>query len=925
MPKMEVSTVGAGESGANSKARIGPDSPWFWRGLELVALLLAPIALVTYVVMVVAGQARRVRAKRMALAGLVTLFLAVLIGLVTSGPLAAVTWQKDAWLDLWGGIVHGDVSVSSVIADLVKMVPFSVPLGLWLGAAHAGWMAYRRRALTQYEGYDFERPEGILDRRARHRNTAKIERGEAIDEKQGVVAAGVGAYGRLVTFDVATTLRPTLVLGMIGSGKTTWAQSLHVQIVTMGSGICVVDFKGDDEIPAFWSEVSVHQDRKFFHFQLAPSSSAPYEAPHPDVSDQPAYYDPLVGGNATSKTNMLANSVGREGDAAAYFRAQHEMMQALYEIAHRTGYDKGRGGFQVLQEMLDRDAGTLERLVDDHTAKVGTGDPIWNGIAARARTFMENTRRDPVQAGATSDMARLLSSYQTSPALRGRLRPGPEDQTIDLMQAVLEGHIVVFSLSVQNYKEIASNVGTLVLLDIQNTITKLRGVLGQHRRLVSDPTAKAPWPRFYVAIEEFGSAGPDAVLDILNKGRDVNITATLSTQSVADIVAVDGTGVFLRRIIDQIGNFAAFRTNDGEAGQLLSDLTPLVTKHYLRSEVEFSAGVGGFGMKAANRGAGHDDPKKERQVDADVFQSLSDRQFIWIAKAINATGQERTATHVTHTFEAGPNKWYEVVSSVRVPPEVRAGQANQEQIAATERVIREARAVEQQYVDQPAEIAGGVVHADASPPAPVSAGSHPMSDTEPDPEFEPAPEQENPWGTGPMPEVMRDGGSAATASVPAAMSGDELRRAAKERAKQKRTQRGSSKVTPAAPSTGRENPEQEQQSSVQSEPQPRRQPTAPPPPLGKDGRPKPPPPPPPGARNRPAPTGTNPSRAAKAAHPKSTIQTGPVPGQQTLPDPVEREQPTPAKKKPTKKATFNPAAKGGPANQRGPADQSDKE
>lgn len=730
------STFGAGKSGATSKAKFGPDSPAFWWGLGLVAALLSPLTLVTYVLAAVASQVRRVRSRRMLLVAAIATVVCLVCGLFGGGLLAPLWWHVDATSGWWIGLVPAEwlskVGMSAPeqtpwTQRLLNTAPLAVPVGLWIGWFYTWWMEWRRAPMAKYEGkeYSMERPHGKLDDRRANKNRELIASGGAVsphtNPAKQTVGAGVGRYGQLVDFPVSTTLRPMLVLGGPRQGKTNWTRSFLVQLVTLGSGVLIIDFKADEELPTFWAEVAHHQGREFRHFQLMSTAGDRYRRPHPNAPDEPAYYDPLVGGNATSKMSMLVGSVGREGDAAAYLRAQEEAVQVIYQVAHMTGYDKGRSGFQVLQDLLDMDQ--LKKVVEAH--HTDGNDPVWNELSRRVTEIDESMRRDPVLAGACQDARRLLSSYQNSPAIRGRLRPGPEDQTVDMLKAVLEGHIVLFSLSVQEYASLSSNIGTLALLDLQNALSKLRVVLADYREERGDPDAPAPWPRFFVDVEEFGSAAPEAMLGVLNKAGDVNVSAILSTQSLQDIVAVDGSGTFARRVMDQVGNVIVFSVNDGQSAEMLSEMTPQVTKHYFRSNTEYSGGLMGVGLKAANKGSGQDNPQEVRQVNAGAFQGLPKFRFIWISKS-EKPGHDENATLVAHTFKAGANAWWEVIDSVPVSPSIRSGQAAA--IGADDLVKAKAEAAAEAFVED--ESRRGIDLPASDQIAPLDGG----------------PTLENPWG-----------------------------------------------------------------------------------------------------------------------------------------------------------------------------------
>lgn len=685
------STIGAGKSGAQSRRRFGPDSLLVVATMWVALFLLSPVAGATMAVVALASQVRRVRASRLVgfacaatALGLIVARFDVSVMLSWHGEGMLAWWARlhllDPFVAVWNvaGEVFGFDSISApsqvaeVVPGLLRMLPLGVPLGAWLGAAYAGWMTARRAALVGFEGKDFDwsRPVGFLDRRRQARSAAALETGEAVATSEGSIGVGVGAYGALVSMPVDSLLRPMLVFGGPRQGKTRLTISLLFQAAVMPwhpapcsrSGVLVVDFKGDAEVPALWAEFAATHGRRFLHFQPRDKDGAAYRAPFPGVPNTPAHYDPLRSGNANSKTEMLLDSVGREGDAAAYLRQAKDVVQIAYQVASITGYDRDKGGFEVLNDLLDlKKLQRVADMVDPATGQAYLKDH--QDVARRVQELSAGLTGSQTLRGGITDSQTTLSGYVTGEAAGPWLRPGPDaESTIDLVRAVLDGDIVVFSLSVQDYSDVARNIGTMVLLDLQNAIASLRTLLGQHRRSVGNPNAPTPWAPFYVEIEEFGSAAAQAVLGVLNKAGDVQVRPTLSTQSWHDIVAVDEKGVFAHQVLEMAGNVMTLSINDGDAATVLSDMTPEVGKLYPRERKEYSGGLLGAGLKAANTGQMEVTRDVTRQVPPSAFQTLDRFHVIWYTKP----GQ------VTHTFPARANAWWEDVLCVPVPASIHA-------------------------------------------------------------------------------------------------------------------------------------------------------------------------------------------------------------------------------------------------------------
>lgn len=500
----------------------------------------------------------------------------------------------------------------------------------------------------------------------------------------GQIAVGVGRYGYPAVCDLNTLKLPALVIGGPRTGKTRLANSINAQQVRVtGGGACIIDFKGGDDIPSYWAEVARQENRAFHHFTLNEKSSGAYKRPHPYARSQPSFYDPLVRGNGDSKTTMLLNSVDRDGDAAAYFRTAKDVVMLAFDIADLTGFSDGKGGLETLMTILDPAAleKTANRLTVDSVLRA---HPSMLEIDARRRvtdlqnrvSAMGQKTKGPsgnLLASAISDSQTTVSQFVNSSALGGRLRPGRDaTDTIDLVRAVLQGEIVVFSLPSNDYRDLAVLVSTMVLLDLQNTTSTLRKNLTDVRRLTGDTSTKAdatPWKPFIVQVEELGSAkstaAANALLGLLNKSSNEGIRVTLSSQGWGDFVAVDGTGVWANQVLQQIYNFFCFQLGSDADDLTVCGFSGQVDKRKPRMKHEID--IGGrwrlfSGARSMN--AGMTDSIHETRIPPGTLQALTKddetdtREFIWIAKS--------PTLRAVHTVAEGPNMWFETLRLVTV-------------------------------------------------------------------------------------------------------------------------------------------------------------------------------------------------------------------------------------------------------------------
>ncbi|MCZ4587685.1 hypothetical protein O4328_29025 [Rhodococcus opacus] len=503
----------------------------------------------------------------------------------------------------------------------------------------------------------------------------------------GRVAVGIGRYGFPAVCDLDTLKLPALVLGGPRTGKTRLANSMNAQQVRVtGGGACIIDFKGGDDIPSYWAEVAQQENRAFHHFTFNEKSSGAYRRPHPYARTQPSFYDPLVRGNGDSKTAMLLNSVDRDGDAAAYLRTAEDVVMLAFDIADLTAFSVGKGGLETLTAILDPIA--LEKAANQLTVDaVLRAHPSMADVDARRRvTDLQQRVAEMGQktkgagnllAGAIGDSQTLISKFANSSALGGRLRPGRDaTDTIDLVRAVLQGEIVVFSLPSNDYRSLAVLVSTMVLLDLQNVTSTLRKNIADVRRLTGDTSRKAdatPWNPFVVQVEELGSArstaAAAALLNLLNKSSNEGIRVMLSSQGWGDFVAVDGTGVWANQVLEQTYNLFCFQLGSDADDQAVCGFSGQVDKRKPRMKHEID--IGGrwrLWSGARSMNSGMTDSVRETRIPLGTLQELmkddatDTREFIWIAKSPTLSA--------VHTVDEGPNMWFEPLRLVTVlePP-----------------------------------------------------------------------------------------------------------------------------------------------------------------------------------------------------------------------------------------------------------------
>lgn len=687
----------------------------------LVLLLLAPLLPVLFAVCAISGERRRIRLSRW----LASCAVAHVVSLAFAGFSINrwLGWWQAAPAALWGGFIPETVTAPAV-AGLRHAHTDTAPLVLWThhlmvaGPAALAlmclWWWWRSYALAlrgenEGEQYSNMRPIGWLDRRRAARNETAVRSGEWSHKHPGSIAVGIGHYGEVAVADIDAFKKATAVIGTSRSGKTRMANSLAAQqVVEFGCGNLTIDYKGGDDVARAKAEQAEKMGVPFLHFKLLSRTGGGYHPPHPYAPDRPAHYDPLQRGNGASKAAMLLGSVPREGDAAVYERKASEAVKLAYDIAALTGFDQHTtaeghpvSGLSVLAQMLDPTM-LVAQGKSVTVEQVRAAHPFLTEVSARAKvdniknritTFeAELSRANSTLSGALEDVRSTVASYVNDSAAGPFLTPGTiPTLRIDLVRAILRNEIVLFSLPAQEYPEMASMIGTMVMLDLQNAVATLRDkreLVEKHQEQAGNTVVggmdAAPWNPLIVQIEELGSvrspAAAQAMLGLFNKSADVGIRPILSTQSLADIEAVDGTGVWLRQLTAQLDNLITFQLSEAHDAEKIASFSGMVDKKIATEHKDIQNNRTGLFQGADTVSNIVARTEERTRIGAgEALQLDRERgQFLWITKVPKLSAVHTTAPE-------GANNWSEklTIAPVHEKPKDWNPFADQERIDAS--------------------------------------------------------------------------------------------------------------------------------------------------------------------------------------------------------------------------------------------------
>lgn len=667
----------------------------------IIMLVFQPIAVIVFAVLAVVGEKRRIRLSRWSVATAV----ATIIGILGAGL------SPSRWLSWWAtgaALVLGDTA--SIFANLpglnqiddatfystgglfIRHTLFAVPLALLTMTLWWWARSWSLRLRGENEGAEYSniRPVGWMDRMRAKRNEEAVSSSDWSRRHPGEVVIGVGTYGEVASAALDWMKKAIAIVGTSRSGKTRLANSIAAQQVhELGCGNITLDLKGDDDMARAKAKLAEEMGVPFLHFKMLPKAGGGYRKPHPYAPPKPASYDPFSRGNGASKAAMLLGSVPREGDAAVYERTALEVVQLAFDIAALTGLDKhttAEGhpmpGLSVLLSILEGkaivDAGS--RITAEQVMRA---NPFLSATAAESKARSIRSRVETLKGelekpgsivnGAISDTRSLVNMTLNDPSVGMFLGPGTTPVLrIDLVRAILRNEIVLFSLPAQDYPQMAALIATMVLLDLQNAVSTLREYhqdVAEYLGVDADTADATPWNPMIVQIEELGSvrspAAAEAMLGLFNKSADVGIRPILSTQSLADIEAVDTSGVWLRQLFGQLTSLISLQLSVAEDAEKFAAFSGLVPKKIPTESKSMTSTRTGLFQGAGTAGRIMARTEQETRIGAGdaLALDIEQRELLWVSKTPKLTAVHTTAPE-------GPNNWAEKLTLTPVwePP-----------------------------------------------------------------------------------------------------------------------------------------------------------------------------------------------------------------------------------------------------------------
>jgi hypothetical protein len=310
----------------------------------------------------------------------------------------------------------------------------------------------------------------------------------------------------------------TLVVGATGSGKTVTQTAIAVRAVEHGMGCVFVDPKGDAFLRDHLRAVAARAGRRFVEWS----------------PDGPAVYNPFARG---SETEIADRALSGER-----YTEPHYLRQAQRYLGHEVRVLRSAGveiSLPVLVAHLDPSRlEVVARRIDEDGAQATFA--YLDSLTARQQRDLSGTR-DRLAVLSESDAGRWLD-------------PG-RGAAFDLLEAIREQAVVLFSLDADRRPLLATMLGAAVVQDLIGCVAALQS---------------APAPCL-VTIDEFSAVSAEHVSRLFGRARSAGVSLLLGTQEMSDL-RVPGRSGLLEQILGNVGALIAHRQIVPDSADLIADV-----------------------------------------------------------------------------------------------------------------------------------------------------------------------------------------------------------------------------------------------------------------------------------------------------------------------------------------------------------------
>lgn len=353
-------------------------------------------------------------------------------------------------------------------------------------------------------------------------------------------------------------LRHTHILGSTGSGKTVLLESLIYEDLNRGSGMFIIDPKGDrelfDRVKAFCASIGRDEDLHLL------SANYPKES---------VRWNPCRLGAVSEIQSKFLNS--------------WDFSEVYYAKA-------------------------CEALLLEALNHLGNAPYSLAELVVSLRTISERKKEDAAKA-------LFLDLFSTTQGEWGEILcsspPAETIREVNLLDIIRKNEILFVDLPTEGRSVQSSRIGKLLLQEIM-LISGMRKTYPQLR-------AKTP---FSVYVDEFDAFATPSFATFLNKGRSSGFMIHICHQTLSDLMRVDnGIGSFLGQVQGNVNNRFFFRIDDPKDAETISSFFGTQLSRQLTARIQEGIETGDGSMRETYEFRIHPDTIKELKVGECIFSS----------------------------------------------------------------------------------------------------------------------------------------------------------------------------------------------------------------------------------------------------------------------------------------------------------------
>lgn len=410
------------------------------------------------------------------------------------------------------------------------------------------------------------------------------------------VFVGYTDFKKRVNLDSKELNYHMLATGGTGTGKTTLIGTMIEAALQNEKPVIFVDGKGERKSMLEFKALCEAYGRKVYLFS--------------EIDD--LTYNPIKNGTPTETRDKLMSlfSFSSEGDGAYYTDIASRYLQLVVKLIDEAGVSRDiktiakLTNFKSMNQFF-KEHSIEEEIEEEFEVEVEEKVVIKNEVAAALdddlsdfigkepktetikKTVIEKRKRTVRKLGeGMQRIKKILDDEFPEEIVEGcltrlKMQLGEllesdlghlfveSEKGIDLQKITDQNDVVIFSISGSRYADYIRKIGKMIILDV-NSLVAYRQAQGRKSILA--------------IYDEFSAYGDRRIVDIVNKSRSAGFECIISTQTLADIDAVDP--VITEQIISNCNIIATGRVNSSVDAERIAQVFGTYSDREITQQIE---------------------------------------------------------------------------------------------------------------------------------------------------------------------------------------------------------------------------------------------------------------------------------------------------------------------------------------------------